>query len=135
MTRTWVTTASPNVEAMVNSLTAACDRGFVPDEIHALSLPSVEAEVKEALASGERTIEAYGGHTPGEKRTEIGGETEFDKIRDHVQSAVEGADDGDEVAVDEVGRGVEYVDVGEDRAFEHRELLFADDGERPPSAV
>jgi len=100
MPRTWVTTASPNVEAMVNSLTAACDGGFVPDEIHALSLPGIEAEVEAALDYAERTVEAYGGDSPAVSRTEIDAETEFDRIREHVQSAVEGAGDGDAVAVD-----------------------------------
>lgn len=100
MTRTWVTTASTNVEAVVNSLTAACDNGFVPDEIHALSLPTIEAEVEEALTYAERTVEAYGDDSPDLVRTKIDEETAFGGIREHVQSAVEAAGDDDEVAVD-----------------------------------
>lgn len=101
MAQTWVTTASTNVEAMVNSLTAACDRGFVPEEIHVLSLPSVEEEVDQAIEYANRAVQAYGGPEPEIHRTRVDVETEFGRIRDHVQSAIEAADgDGDEVAVD-----------------------------------
>jgi hypothetical protein len=41
MSRSWVTTASTNVQAMTNSLTAACDDGYVPDANHVLEMPNV----------------------------------------------------------------------------------------------
>mgnify|MGYP000509956881 CR=1 FL=1 len=100
MTQTWVTTASPNVEAMVNSLTAACDSGFVPEAIHVLSLSDIEADVEEAITYAERIVTAYGGDELTVHRTPIDDETEFGTIRDHVQSAIEGTEEADEIAVD-----------------------------------
>lgn len=101
MGKTWVTTASPNVEAVVNSLTAACDRGFVPDDLYVLAAPDIEEPVDEAMTYARRTIDAYGGEDVAVHRTELDSETKFSVIRSHVQSAVEAAtEQGDEVAVD-----------------------------------
>jgi len=85
---------------MVNPLNAACDRGFVPDRLYFLKNPGVEAEVDEAISIAETIIEAYNDDDPDVSITELEDELEFDKIRTHVQSAIEASDDGDEVAVD-----------------------------------
>lgn len=101
MSKAWVTTASSNVQAMTNSLTAACDEGFVPNEIHILEMPAVAQQVDTALDDAARTVEAYGGDEPDINITPIDEEVEFERIHDHVKSAIESANDrGDEVAVD-----------------------------------
>lgn len=101
MSQSWVTTASSNVEAMTNSLNAACDQGFVPSDIHVIELPTVKEQVDLALECATRTIEAYGGEDPDIHITAIDEEVHFERIHEHVRSAVEAANErGDEVAVD-----------------------------------
>lgn len=101
MSKIWVTTASTNVQALTNSLTAACDDGYVPDAIHVLEMPDVAAQVGEALDDAARTIAAYGGDDPTIHFTSIDREVEFERIHEHVRSAIQDADAGDdEVAVD-----------------------------------
>ena len=41
MSTAWITTSSTNIEAMVNSLNAACDQGFISDELHLIENPGV----------------------------------------------------------------------------------------------
>ena len=101
MSKSWVTTASTNVQAMTNSLTAACDEGYVPDAIHVLEMANVAQQVDEALEDATRVIEAYGGDEPSIHFTEIDREVDFERIHEHVRSAIESADDnGNSVAVD-----------------------------------
>lgn len=101
MSQSWVTTASTNVEAMTNSLNAACNQGFVPADIHVIEMPDVKDQVDLALAYATQTIEAYDGDEPDIHITAIDEEVEFELIHDHVQSAIQEAkEQGDEVAVD-----------------------------------
>lgn len=101
MAKTWVTTASSNVQSMTNSLTAACDHGFIPDDIHILEMADVAQQVDQALKDASRTISAYKGANPEVHFTSIDEEVDFEGIHDHVRVAIEEAkEDEDEVAVD-----------------------------------
>jgi hypothetical protein len=101
MSNTWVTTASSNVQSMTNSLIAACDHGFVPEDIHILEMADVAQQVDQAIDDASRTIRAYEGEDPEVHFTAIDEEVDFERIHDHVRSAIEEAKEaGDEVAVD-----------------------------------
>lgn len=101
MTTAWITTASTNIEAMVNSLNAACDRGFVPDELHLIENPGVTEEVDRALDLAATIITAYDGAEPDVHLTSLESEVEFDRIHTHVREAIERVhEDGGDVAVD-----------------------------------
>ncbi len=101
MTRAWITTASTHVEAVVNSINAACDRGFVPGELYVIENPGVTEEVTQALELATAIIEAYDGDEPDVHLTSLDSEVEFDRIRTHVQEAIEGVhEEGGTVAVD-----------------------------------
>ncbi len=97
----WITTSSTHVEAMVNSLNAACDQGFVPDELYLIENPGVTDEVERALDLAATIITAYGGDEPDIHLTSLETEVAFDRIRTHVRDAIEDVQaDGGEVAVD-----------------------------------
>lgn len=101
MPTAWITTSSTHVEAVVNSLNAACDRGFVPDELHLIENPGVTEQVDRALALATTIITAYDGDEPEIHLTALDSEVEFDRIHTHVRDAIERVhDDGGEVAVD-----------------------------------
>lgn len=101
MATAWITTSSTNVEAMVNSLNAACDQGFVPDELHLIENPGVTEEVDQALDLAATIISAYDGDEPDIHLTSLDSEVEFDRIRTHVRDAIERVHEADgEVAVD-----------------------------------
>lgn len=101
MSQVWVTTSSNKVEPMVNSINAACEEGFVPDKLHFMKNPGVEAVVEEAIELTWDIIEAYDGEEPTVSVTELDDELEFERIKTHVISAVTDAvERGDEVAVD-----------------------------------
>lgn len=101
MPTAWITTSSTHIEAMVNSLNAACERGFVPDELHLIENPGVTEEVDRALDLAATIVEAYGGDEPDIHLTSLDSEVEFDRIRTHVKDAIERVhDEGGSVAVD-----------------------------------
>lgn len=101
MARAWITTSSTHVEAMVNSLNAACEEGYVPDELHVIENPGVTEAVDRAIELATVIIDAYGGPKPAVNLTSLHSEVEFDRIQGHVKRAIEHVheDDG-EVAVD-----------------------------------
>lgn len=101
MSTAWITTASTNVEAMVNSLIAACDRGFVPTTLHVVENPGVTEEVDRALDLATTAVQAYDGADPDIHLTSLEREVDFDRISDHVRTAIETTHDDDgTVAVD-----------------------------------
>lgn len=101
MAHAWITTSSTNVEAIVNSLNAACDEGFVPEDLYVIENPGVEEEVERALDLATTIITAYGGSEPEIHLTTIDDEVDFDAIRTHVKGAIEEVHErGGEVAVD-----------------------------------
>lgn len=101
MTVAWITTSSIHVEAMLNSLVAACEREFVPTDLYLIETPGASEQVDAALELAATTIEAYGGDKPAIHLTTLDHETEFDNIRTHVKDAIEAVhDEGGLVAVD-----------------------------------
>lgn len=100
MARIWVTNGTPTMPGILNPVTAACDRGYVPDEVWILSNPGVAEYVAEAADRLEVIIEAYGGD--GHISThDLGDETEFRRIIEFYRSTIEAVRaNGDEVAVD-----------------------------------
>ena len=101
MTVAWITTSSIHVEAMLNSIIAACDRGFVPTDLYLIETPGATEYVDQALDIAASAIAAYGGDEPEIHLTTLDHETEFDRIRTHIKDAIESVhDDGGDVAVD-----------------------------------
>lgn len=101
MTTGWITTSSTHVEAIVNGLNAACQEGYVPDELYLIENPGVTDEVDRALDLGVDIITEHGGTEPDIDITTLAHETEFDRIRQHVKDAIESVHERDgDVAVD-----------------------------------
>jgi len=97
----WITTSSTNVEAIVNPLNAACNRGFVPDDVYILENPGVTDEVDQALAMIETIVEAYDEPAPEVHLTALEADTAFERIHEYIREAIEESQNKDsEVAVD-----------------------------------
>lgn len=101
MTRGWITTSSTHVEAIVNPVNAACDRGFVPDRLYVIENPGVTEQVDRALDVISRIVTEYGGDEPAIELTSLERDVEFGRIHDHIREAIAEVDEeGGEVAVD-----------------------------------
>ena len=57
----WVTNGTTTLEAMVNPINAACERGFVPDRLYMIENPKVTDEVAKAVELATEITDAYGG--------------------------------------------------------------------------
>jgi len=100
MTRYWVTCGTPTIPGILNPLIAACDGGYIPDELHVLSNPPVAADVEEATTLMEEVVRAYGGDADFDVH-ELASETDFEAIVDFYRSRVKAASDvGGEIAID-----------------------------------
>jgi hypothetical protein len=100
MARIWVTNGTPTMPGILNPLTAACDRGYVPDEAWVLSNPGVAESVANATDQFEVIIDAYGGDADVSAH-ELDHETDFRRIIDFYRSTIEAArENGDTIAVD-----------------------------------
>lgn len=99
MTRHWVTCGTPTIPGILNPMTAACDRGFVPDTIHILSNPPVVEYVETARELMTDTVAAYGGDAETEVH-ELTHETDFASIVSYYRTQVEQSAADDEVAID-----------------------------------
>lgn len=99
MSRIWVTCGTPTVPAVVNTLTAACDQGYVPDRLHILSNEGVAEAVDQITLICEGVVKHYGGELDI-VREELDYETDFRSIFDYYKSAIGDAGTADEVAVD-----------------------------------
>jgi hypothetical protein len=55
MARIWVTNGTPTMTGILNPLTMACDRGYVPDEAWVISNPGVAESVANATDQFEVT--------------------------------------------------------------------------------
>lgn len=97
--RVWITNASTNVEAVLNPVIAACDEGFVPDEVHLLKNPGVDAEGDETLACIDRTVETYDGDATLDAEM-LDDERDFEAIIEFYRRAIGNAPEDAEVAVD-----------------------------------
>lgn len=101
MTDAWITTMSTNLEAVVNPLSAACDRGYVPDELYVLENPGVADQIDDIIGMMEVVVKEYAETDPDVYTTRIDHETEFEAIVEHVREPVERIRSGDgTVAVD-----------------------------------
>lgn len=101
MTIAWITTSSIHVEAMLNSIIAACEREFVPTDLYLIETPGASEHVDRALDVAASAIAAYDGDDPEIHLTTLEHETEFDRIRAHIKEAIETVHESDgEVAVD-----------------------------------
>ncbi|WP_206425088.1 CRISPR-associated ring nuclease [Halosimplex salinum] len=100
MARIWVTNGTPTMPGILNPLMAACDRGFVPEELWVLSNPGVANPVSDATDRFEVIIEAYGGDADVSVHN-LDHETDFRGIIEFYRSTIETArENGDTVAVD-----------------------------------
>jgi hypothetical protein len=97
----WITTSSTHPEAIVNPLNAACQSGFVPDEVYLLDTPGSTDAVDKSLETITTIINQYGGDEPEIELTMLEREVEFGQIHDYVRTAITTVQDrGGEVAVD-----------------------------------
>ena len=101
MDRVWITNGSTSIAPVVNPLTAACHRGYVPTDIYVLNNPIIN-DVTDAATSLMKTIvTAHGGEEPTITVETIDEETDFDGIIAYLQSTIEtGHDVSATVAVD-----------------------------------
>ena len=100
MARIWVTNGTPTMPGILNPLTAACDRGYLPDEVWVLSNPGVTVSVDDATDRFEKIIKAYGGDANILKYN-LDDETDFHGIIEFYRSTIEAArENGDTIAVD-----------------------------------
>lgn len=100
MAQIWLTIGTPTMPGILNPLTAACDRGYVPDEVRVLSNPGVSEFVADATDRLEVIIDAYGGNADVSER-DLDDETDFLDIIGFYQSTIEAArENEDTIAVD-----------------------------------
>ena len=100
MARIWVTNGTPTMPGILNPVTAACDGGYVPDEVWVLSNPGVADYVAEATERFEVIIDAYGGEADVSTH-KLDDETNFRGIIEFYRSTIEAArENGDTIAVD-----------------------------------
>ncbi|MDG5777852.1 hypothetical protein VB773_19970 [Haloarculaceae archaeon H-GB2-1] len=101
MNRAWVTSMSPNVEAVANPLAAACETGYIPDEIYILENPGLSDYLDRVISMLECLVIEYGGERPKTAVTSLDSETEFEQIVEHYRAPVLATRDVDgTVAVD-----------------------------------
>lgn len=100
MSLIWLTIGTPTTPGIVNPLTAACDTGYIPDQVHILSNPGVADSVAAAKERFKAIIDAYDGSA--EISTyDLATETDFREIIAFYRSTISVAHEtGDSVAVD-----------------------------------
>lgn len=100
MAQIWITNGTPTMPGILNPLTAACDRGFVPDQAQILSNPGVADSVSTASEMFNTIVDAYGGDADISQHS-LESETDFPAIIEFYRSAIETAkENGDTIAVD-----------------------------------
>lgn len=101
MERVWITNGSTSIPPVVNSLTAACDQGYVPTDIYMLNNPKI-ADVTESVETMMKTVvTAHGGDEPEITVETVGDELDFEGILSYLRSAIQAGKDADaEVAID-----------------------------------
>lgn len=108
MARIWVTNGTPTIPGILNPVTAACDRGYVPDEAWVLSNPGVADSVAEATVQFEIIIEAYGGNVDV-SAYELAHETDFRDIIEFYRSTIEAARENDDTIAVDVTPGRKFM--------------------------
>jgi hypothetical protein len=97
----WITTGSTNLESVVNPLNAACEHGYVPDQLYILENPGTTDVMDDAIDLATTIVTEYGGDEPEIELTALDTETAFDRIHTYIRDAIQTTheDDGT-VAVD-----------------------------------
>lgn len=109
MSRAWVTSMSPNVEAVANPLATACESEYVPDEIYILGNPGLSGYLDCVTSMLERIVVEYGSKTPDITVTNLDSETEFDRIVEHYRAPVLAAHETDGTAAVDVTPGRKFM--------------------------
>lgn len=65
MVDAWLTTMSPNLLAVINPLTAACEEEFIPDTLYVLENPGVCKKFDDITSMMERVVIEYDGDENG----------------------------------------------------------------------
>jgi hypothetical protein len=101
MVDAWLTTMSTNLEAVINPLIAACEEGFLPDELYVLDNPGVGDQFDDITSMMERVVVEYGGDDPDLSVTHLETETDFQGIVEHFREPIaQIQDEGGTAAVD-----------------------------------
>ncbi|WP_338742427.1 hypothetical protein [Haloplanus salilacus] len=108
MARIWVTIGTPTMPAILNPLTAACDRGYVPDEVLVLSNPGVAESVADATDRFEVIVDAYG-NDAAIATHDLENETAFRKIIEFYRSTIEAAREADDTIAVDVTPGRKFM--------------------------
>jgi len=88
MVDAWLTTMSTNLEAVINPLIAACEEGFLPDELYVLENPGVGDQFDDITSMMERVVVEYGGEDPDLSVTHLEMETDFQGIVEHFREPI-----------------------------------------------
>lgn len=101
MSDAWLTTMSTNLEAVINPLIAACDGGFIPEELYVLENPGVGDQFDDITSMMERVVVEYGGPEPELFVTHLDTETDFQGIVEHFREPITRIqDEGGTAAID-----------------------------------
>jgi hypothetical protein len=100
---------SPNVEAVANPLAAACEAGYVPDEVYILENPGLSDYLDRVTSMLECIVVEYGNDTPRITVTSADSETDFDQIVDHYRAPVVAASETEGMAAVDVTPGRKFM--------------------------
>lgn len=101
MDKLWITNGSTAVEPIVNPLTAACDRGYLPTDIYVLDNPEIAETTESATTLAKTVVTAYDGDEPTVTVETIDDELDFEAIIAYLESAIAAGQEADaDVAVD-----------------------------------
>lgn len=89
----WVTATSPTVEAVVNPFAAACDQGFLPDELTVLQNPDIAEASQRATEMCEEIAASHGQSSLNIETTEIQSDRDFEAIVDFYRTTLGNAND------------------------------------------
>lgn len=103
--RVWISAATTSVEPVVNPLIAACESGYVPNQVKILINEGVSEQAEEAIALVQEILSVYDVSEPAVERVTLENERDFDRIVQYYQSAIESA----ETAAVDVTPGRKFV--------------------------
>lgn len=108
MGRRWVTCGTPTMPGILNPLMAACDGGYVPDEVSILTNPDVADTVEAACEYLEVIVDGYGGDA-AISQVELAEETDFEAIVHYYRSAVQDARRTDSTVAIDITPGRKFM--------------------------
>lgn len=101
MDRVWITNGSTSVPPIVNALNAACGDGFLPTDIYLLSNDAITEVTNNATSLMKTIVTAHGGKEPTTETEAIDEETDFQAIKQYLETALEAGQAADAtIAVD-----------------------------------